>query len=398
MGRLNSVSIAAVVGGRWKNSSSFDCTSSNVTWQWASIRPGHDRGAGGVDHDRAGRHAIVDRAGRPDGDDRVAGEHDVGAGDGRGAGAVDQRPVARCGVPASVESRRCVAGMRTPWSKPRGQRRQDSSDGGPVRRHAHDRASGRACKLGRETSAGHRGSVGDRRGLRRRARARGVGVVRSTRTDLQPAATASASSTSPTRHAWDALMADIGPLDGLVTSAGIRTRGMIVDTSLDEWERHLRVNVTGTWLAIRAFLRAIPAGDRSPRAIVTIASVNATIAVPGQAHYVASKGAIASLTRAAALEGAPLGVRVNSIAPGPIRTPMAGGAPRRPGPGRVAHRPRPARSGRRAGRDRRAGRVPAVRAGVVHLGRDASTPTAGGPPTPSEATTTESHDDRGDPP
>ncbi len=124
--------------------------------------------------------------------------------------------------------------------------------------------------------------------------------------------------------AWDALLAELGPLDGLVSSAGIRTRSMIVDTSVDEWERHLRVNVTGTWLAIRSFLRAIPPGDERPRSIVTIASVNATMAVPGQAHYVASKGAIAALTRAAALEGAPLGVRVNGIAPGPIRTPMAG--------------------------------------------------------------------------
>ena len=124
--------------------------------------------------------------------------------------------------------------------------------------------------------------------------------------------------------AWASLMTALGPLDGLVTSAGIRTRGMIVDTSLAEWERHLRVNVTGTWLAIRSFLRALPDGDDRDRSIVTIASVNATIAVPGQAHYVASKGAIASLTRAAALEGAPLGVRANSIAPGPIRTPMAG--------------------------------------------------------------------------
>jgi NAD(P)-dependent dehydrogenase (short-subunit alcohol dehydrogenase family) len=149
------------------------------------------------------------------------------------------------------------------------------------------------------------------------------------RADLH--ATSSSSSTAvPVRaldvtdeSAWDALVADLGPLDGLVTSAGIRTRGMIVDTSLAEWERHLRVNVTGTWLAIRAFFRALGTGDGRPRAIVTIASVNATIAVPGQAHYVASKGAIASLTRAAALEGAPLGVRVNSIAPGPIRTPMA---------------------------------------------------------------------------
>ena len=123
--------------------------------------------------------------------------------------------------------------------------------------------------------------------------------------------------------AWADLMADLGPLDGLVCSAGIRTRGMIVDTELDVWERHLRVNVTGTWLAIRSFLRAIPPGDASPRSIVTIASVNATIAVPGQAHYVASKGAVTALTRAAALEGASLGVRANAIAPGPIRTPMA---------------------------------------------------------------------------
>jgi glucose 1-dehydrogenase len=122
---------------------------------------------------------------------------------------------------------------------------------------------------------------------------------------------------------WADLMDAVGPLDGLVCSAGIRARSMIVDTELDEWERHLRVNVTGTWLAIRSFLRAIPAGDATPRAIVTIASVNATIAVPGQAHYVASKGAVTALTRAAALEGAPLGVRANAIAPGPIRTPMA---------------------------------------------------------------------------
>jgi 2-dehydro-3-deoxy-L-rhamnonate dehydrogenase (NAD+) len=81
--------------------------------------------------------------------------------------------------------------------------------------------------------------------------------------------------------AWDALIAELGPLDGLVSSAGIRTRSMIVDTSLDEWERHLRVNVTGTWLAIRSFLRAIPPDDERQRAIVTIASVNATMAVPG---------------------------------------------------------------------------------------------------------------------
>lgn len=121
-------------------------------------------------------------------------------------------------------------------------------------------------------------------------------------------------------HGWAAALRSTGPLRGLVCCAGIRTRGMIADTSVEDFERHLRVNVTGTWLGIRELLRThVPT---TPSAIVTIASVNASIAVPGQAHYVASKGAVAALTKAAALEGAPLGVRANSIAPGPIRTPM----------------------------------------------------------------------------
>ena len=124
-------------------------------------------------------------------------------------------------------------------------------------------------------------------------------------------------------HAWDEVLHGVGHLDGLVTCAGIRTRSSIVDTPLDEWERHLRVNLTGTWLAVRGLLRQAVAAPGTPRAIVTIASVNASIAVPGQAHYVASKGGIVALTRAAALEGAPLGVRANAIAPGPVRTPMA---------------------------------------------------------------------------
>ena len=109
-------------------------------------------------------------------------------------------------------------------------------------------------------------------------------------------------------------------LSGLVNCAGIRTRGGIVDTPMAEFERHLRINVTGTWLGIRGFLRRHQAGNAG--AIVNIASVNAEIAVAGQAHYAASKGAVAALTRAAAVESAPLGVRVNAVAPGGIRTPM----------------------------------------------------------------------------
>ena len=120
--------------------------------------------------------------------------------------------------------------------------------------------------------------------------------------------------------AWDRVLDDAGPLAGLVNCAGIRSRGSIVDTELDDFERHLRVNVLGTWLGIRGFLRRHRAGTQG--AIVNLSSVNAEIAVPDQAHYVASKGAVSALTRAAAVEAAPLGVRVNAVAPGPVRTPM----------------------------------------------------------------------------
>jgi NAD(P)-dependent dehydrogenase (short-subunit alcohol dehydrogenase family) len=118
------------------------------------------------------------------------------------------------------------------------------------------------------------------------------------------------------------VLRDLGydPVQGLVNCAGIRTRSLIVDTSVDEFERHLRVNVTGTWLGVRELFRRHTDGSKA--AIVNIASVNAIIAVPGQAHYVASKGGVAALTKAAAIEGAPMGIRVNAIAPGPIRTPM----------------------------------------------------------------------------
>ena len=121
-------------------------------------------------------------------------------------------------------------------------------------------------------------------------------------------------------NSWKRLFDQTGPVDGLVNCAGIRTRSMIVDTTVEEFENHLKVNLTGTWLGMRSLFRSHKQGTVA--SIVNIASVNAVIAVPGQAHYVASKGGVASLTKAAAVEGAPRGIRVNAIAPGAIRTPM----------------------------------------------------------------------------
>lgn len=141
-------------------------------------------------------------------------------------------------------------------------------------------------------------------------------------TDARPSDTVTALDVAD-EDQWTQVLDRVGALDAMVTCAGIRTRSSIVDTPLDVWERHLRINLTGTWLAARGLLRQAATSPTTPRALVTIASVNASLAVPGQAHYVASKGGIVALTRAVALEGAPLGLRANAIAPGPIRTPMA---------------------------------------------------------------------------
>ena len=120
--------------------------------------------------------------------------------------------------------------------------------------------------------------------------------------------------------AWTDLFEQVGPVQGLVNCAGIRTRGTIMETSMATFEQHLKVNVTGTWLGLRSLFKNHETGTEA--SIVNISSVNALIAVPGQAHYVASKGAISALTKAAAIEGAPMGIRVNAIGPGAIRTPM----------------------------------------------------------------------------
>ena len=114
-----------------------------------------------------------------------------------------------------------------------------------------------------------------------------------------------------------------GKLDVLVNNAGIVTKTRIVDTTVEEWDRMMNVNVKGVFLGTKA---AIPemrkAGGGS---IINISSISGMIGHPGDsAAYNSSKGAVRIFTKSTAIQYAKEGIRANSIHPGSIDTPMAG--------------------------------------------------------------------------
>ncbi|WP_186307599.1 SDR family NAD(P)-dependent oxidoreductase [Microbacterium sp. 1.5R] len=111
-------------------------------------------------------------------------------------------------------------------------------------------------------------------------------------------------------------------ITGLVACAGISVKEPFLDSTLDVWRSTLDINVLGTVIAARSVARALVAAGRGG-AIVTVASTAGYGYVNGLgAHYHASKGAILALTGALATELGPYGIRVNSVAPGLIATPI----------------------------------------------------------------------------
>lgn len=113
-------------------------------------------------------------------------------------------------------------------------------------------------------------------------------------------------------------IAEFGRLDILVNNAGIIINKSVVDMTRDDWERVQAVNVTAAFLHSREAVKAMMA-QRSG-AIVNIASYAAYQAFPTIAAYAASKGALAQLTRALALEAIEHGIRVNAVGSGDVVT------------------------------------------------------------------------------
>lgn len=113
-------------------------------------------------------------------------------------------------------------------------------------------------------------------------------------------------------------------LDGLthaVANAGLGAGGTIDQLTLAEWRRVMSVNLDGVFLTLRSALQAMKQNGKGGSIVVT-ASVSGLKAEPGIAAYAASKAAVIQLVRVAAKEGAPHRIRVNSIAPGGVETPI----------------------------------------------------------------------------
>jgi 3alpha(or 20beta)-hydroxysteroid dehydrogenase len=119
------------------------------------------------------------------------------------------------------------------------------------------------------------------------------------------------------------LAATGGVVHGLVNNAGMPYRARLLDMDLPSWERVIGINLTGTMLGMRTLVPLMP--DNDGAAIVNIGSI-AGLTAHFAIAYTASKWGIRGLTKAAALELASRGIRVNAVHPGPIDTPILDGA------------------------------------------------------------------------
>jgi len=113
----------------------------------------------------------------------------------------------------------------------------------------------------------------------------------------------------------------LGGLDMAVNAAGVAVSASLVDTTLDQWQRVMGVCLTGVFVCARAQARQMLKQGRAG-VIVNIASTNAQQAGEGLSAYCASKAGVDMLTKVAALELAPRGIRVVAVGPGLTRTPM----------------------------------------------------------------------------
>ena len=123
---------------------------------------------------------------------------------------------------------------------------------------------------------------------------------------------------------WDRVMGLVkdrfGRLDGLINNAGLFVPSPMLETSLDLWERHYRINQLGVFLGMTGAARIMK--DNGGGSIINVSSLAGQVGTPGIFAYASSKWAVRGMTKQASVELGPLGIRVNSIYPGAIDTAM----------------------------------------------------------------------------
>lgn len=112
-----------------------------------------------------------------------------------------------------------------------------------------------------------------------------------------------------------------GRLDVLVNNAGIAISRMVTEMSLAEWREQMAVNLDSVFLGTKHAVRAMKLGGRGG-SIVNVSSVSGLVGSPSTSAYAASKGGVRMLSKAVAVECAPDGIRVNTVFPGGVRTPI----------------------------------------------------------------------------
>ena len=124
------------------------------------------------------------------------------------------------------------------------------------------------------------------------------------------------------KNAVDEAVSRHGKLTTLVNNAGIFHPGGVVDESFEGWQRMVAINQTGVFLGMKAATPALLESGNA--AIVNISSLFGIVGSPGAISYHASKAAVRLMSKGAALEFAKQGIRVNTIFPGQIQTPILG--------------------------------------------------------------------------
>jgi NAD(P)-dependent dehydrogenase (short-subunit alcohol dehydrogenase family) len=116
------------------------------------------------------------------------------------------------------------------------------------------------------------------------------------------------------------VLAEYGTVDVLVNNAGIIAYESLDELTTDQWERIVAVNQTGTWLGMRAVIPNMR--EHGCGSIINISSIWGSVAVAGAHAYHATKGAVRNMSKSAAITYAKENVRVNSVHPGFILTPL----------------------------------------------------------------------------